>query len=118
MTVDWTKPIQTRNGRPARLLGVLDSSGINHIVAVRIGEFELMREHLCDGKAASGLGAHNDIINVPPEPKRFVRWVNLYANGEAGYPFATRAEADCQAYNRIGCRRIELVEGFDDETLP
>ena len=110
--IDWTKPIQTYTGKPARLLGVLKNpSGRNHVVA--IGEYEFAVCRYSDGCSR---GQGEDIINVPLPPRKFVRWVNLYE--DAMFFYVSRKAADISGTGRIGCRRVELAEWFDDESDP
>lgn len=76
MKIDWTKPIQTKDGREARLLcDDLKDCDQNYLVAV-----------LSDDEVAEGLysfrsnGTRDNtqlaIINVPEEPVK--KWVNLF----------------------------------------
>ena len=117
MAVDWTKPIQTRDGRPARLLGVLKGIRVGHVVAYEkdTSEFVLFRQS--DGHSMFDVDSPSDIINVPPEPKRFVRWVNVYSNQDLITVHYDRVRADSSALgSRSGCRKIIITEGYDDET--
>ena len=122
MTVDWTKPIQTRDGRPARLLGVLKGRPFtSHVVALP-EESDTSRECLMirnsDGSASMGCTHPLDIINVPPEPRKFVRWCNVYPQ-DVITMYYDRVRADSAALgSRTGCRKIIITEGYDDETLP
>ena len=119
--IDWTKPLQTRDGKPARLLGLLKGRPIlSHIVAVP-DETDESRECLCircnDGSASLGCTSPHDIINVPP-PRKFVRWVNLNESGQCVCHESRKLADEKAGPFRIGCRRIELTEGFDDEIPP
>ena len=120
MSVDWTKPIQTRDGKPARLLGVL--RGLEHlgevcahVVAVQ-NNGEYMTSRYATGSLIRLSEQAGDIINVPPPPRKFVRWVNLYED-DTTFFHDTRKAANIAGAGRIGCRRVELAEGFDDETV-
>lgn len=67
MSVDWTKPIQTRSGVRVRLVGAVNYGGARETrVVVRIGkdgkDFGQLWECYEDGRQ---LG-ESDIINVPP----------------------------------------------------
>lgn len=112
MSVDWSRPIQTRDGRPARLLGELNVKQGNpykKVVAV-ISEYGTHeRAIICrsDG-VAQRKGPR--ITNVP---RKHVRWVNMYdyRDGISGL-YSSREAADRGAIeSRIACIRIEFEEG-------
>lgn len=86
MTFDPTKPVQTRDGRPARILCVdAKISKTAPIVALvdRPGEDgELLDFYDADGRASCSISGGNDLVNVP---QTVGRWIHLYryvANGE------------------------------------
>lgn len=70
MNVDWSKPIQTRDGRKARLLGELKTSSAeteNRVVAVEgAGGDEGVYPYFENGSYFLHEEGHRDIINVPP----------------------------------------------------
>jgi hypothetical protein len=116
--VDWGKPIQTRDGRQARRIGVLDQ----HYLAAR----NVVAARSMDGSCeylllATDLGAVNgsdcDIVNAP---QKHVRWVNIYETQCGEHFFKSREAADQHAHHtRIACVRIEFTEGeglTDDPT--
>lgn len=114
-TVDWTKPIQTRDGRKARLLGMLDNKIYTHAVAITDGAGEFVT--ICaDNGTYSDTASRLDIVNIPPKPRQIDVWVNYFYDGL--YPigcYLTRAAADAavRGGHRIGCRKVVITEGFD-----
>ena len=117
MTVDWTKPIQTRDGRPARVLCLDLRKGAGDFAAVAVTDTdhtEFIWTRPLTGKAGDGESGI-DIINVPE--KRTV-YINFY---EGGCPEVcrSRAAADVEAskysrLNRIACIKVEYTEGQFD----
>ncbi len=80
MIVDWTKPIQTVDGRKARLLGELKASSVHNesrVVAVEEpnGD-EHAKSYFEDGQYFSDRKSQHDIINVPP--RRVMREVEAW----------------------------------------
>ncbi len=74
--IDWTKPIQTKDGRKARLLGTLAGNG-RRIIAISNSDTneELYEVLFADGSQDGGWGKDN-IINVPEKMK-----VHIYRDG-------------------------------------
>lgn len=81
MSVDWTKPIQTVDGRKARLLGELKTLSVeaeSMVVAVeRAGGYESVHAYLENGRYFSYKESPRDIINVPP--RKVMREVEAWA---------------------------------------
>lgn len=54
-----------------------------------------------------------------PEPRRFVRWMNMYPGQKAIGVHGTKADANrTRAHDCIACLRIEFTEGQFDEPQP
>ena len=70
MNVDWTKPIQTRDGRKARLLGELKTSSVET-------ERRAVAVECPDGSEWGYTIFEDDIINVPP--RKVMREVEAWA---------------------------------------
>lgn len=114
--VDWTKPIQTRNGEMAEFMGVIHlpipSKNFNHLIAYSKcgGEgvfFKLVNK---DGRLGQFHDYDEDIINVPERIKRTV-WLNVYAHpDDDSYGYSTRERADANEHkgNRIACVKLEI----------
>ena len=110
MAFDPTKPVRTRDGRPARIV-CTDARGTFPVVALVADEDgdESPREYTLSGHVHSGAAPNNlDLINAP---ERHVRWVNVYsAGGCTGHK--TRHDADTwNDSGRIACVRLEFEEG-------
>lgn len=110
--IDWDKPLQTKNGRPARLLGTLAGTApydYRHAVAVtnRAGNRESILMYTDDGLHPDD---NNCLVNVP---QKRVKWVNCYPFGDLGdCVHESREAADRNAHrSRIACIRIEFEEG-------
>ena len=114
MAVDWDKPIQTKDGRPARLLGMRNHPKFPRVIAVpAYGGDGFERVDTCteDGRICGVIGPHfSDIVNAP---QRHVRWVNMYADvSSITGLYTSREAADKGAFGqRIACLRIEFEEG-------
>lgn len=71
MSIDWTKPIQTRDGRPARLLGHIDAQQPVVVAYVNDKEGETVEAFHTDGRyylyEVDGESKF-DIVNVPTDP--------------------------------------------------
>lgn len=112
MSIDWTKPVQTRDGRKV-VIYCTDAPGTERVHG-RVEGSGWPLSWQADGAYKCGGASSLDLINAP-EPKR-VAWVNLYPD-QHGSAYKTKAEADefC-AHNRIACVRVEWSPGqFDEE---
>lgn len=117
MTLDLTKPVQTREGLPAEIVRT-DMGGSTPILAVVTPgsgiKYPVMTR--LDGQQYSAV-APSDLVNAP-EPKRYV-WLNAHPHG-ALYVYSTRRAADNAAgteatTDRISCQKFEIIPGkFDD----
>ena len=111
--LDLSKPVQTRNGRPVRIL-CTDAKGPYPIVGLMpSGEAEHVGSWMVGGNSSPYSWTQDDLINVP-EPKRYV-WLNVYRDGASAALYTSRNEADrYEVGERVGCIKVELVERFDD----
>lgn len=111
--IDWTKPIQTRSGRPARVL-CTDLKDTEYPVAVAVlvsDKHEAAYTYTAEGKYAIEGDEPFDIINVP---EKRVRYFNVFDMSEG---FNSRAKADRAAGVKVrrACIRVEYIDGqFDD----
>jgi hypothetical protein len=112
MAIDWTKPLQTKDGMPVRYLGTIKGEH-RIVVAVDVGEKELVWHVPEDGRNA--LNPNNSIVNAPLPPRDL--WVNVYRNVHGqlvyGIPRESREEADSHpnCHNRIACAHFTYTEG-------
>ena len=113
MTFDPTKPVQTRDGRKARIVSDKVSRGGYKYIAIISEESgdEWSGTFISDGSYyASGDACHRDLINVPEKREM---WVNVY-DGSYKSPVGhdSRESADlCSFQNRIACVRVEYEVG-------
>lgn len=108
MSIKWDQPIQTRDGRPVRVLCTdRKGAGLRPVIALLQNadgsETELHR-HL-DGRAERDARCC-DIINVP---MKHTQWLNVYS---ASMGYQTKELADKYAVSgRIACIEVEFAEG-------
>jgi len=108
---DLKKPVQTRDGRKARIVAT-DRIGKHSIVAL-IGEGEMPCAYpvngLCGGPEYLTC---NDLVNIP---KRHTAWINFYSSDLLSHFniwHATKEEADRGAgSNRLACVEVPWFEG-------
>ena len=107
--VDWSKPIQTRGGQPARLVTVIKGT-FNHVVVVDDKQvIQVTEGGLWQGEPYA---EPMDIVNVPPKKMTGEFWVNIYPDGSSAAGHLSRAEADKLAStNRVACKRVQWTEG-------
>jgi hypothetical protein len=106
MTFDPTKPVQTRDGRKARILAA-DIKNVYPILAVieETSGREVADTFKSDGRILVNGESHSDLINIPEKTTSFV---NMYAR--EGYK--TLQEAKCyQGDNCIGVIEMTIVDG-------
>lgn len=111
---DPSKPVRTRDGRPARII----CTDLRH---PRFSIVALAQRHdgtedflLCtaDGSISLPCPSENDLVNVH---EKDIGWVNIYAHGSS-HLHRSRTDADKYASpSRIACIRIEYEEGQFDE---
>lgn len=117
MKFDPTKPVQTKSGKPARILATDRKNSKYPIIALVTypaggEEVESFRPNgIFYGDASP---SERDLVNVP-EKRTYERWVNVYADGSAGGPHLDRQSADSAGAHtgRVACIHIkrEYVEG-------
>ena len=119
MTIDWNKPVQTRDGSEVNIYTTSAKAG-NKKYPVR-GEvlkksgFWSFESWTPEGEwSACAADSDLDLVNVP---EKHVRYFNMYPDsGKFVQPRSSRDEADAKAAaGRIACVRVEFEEGqFDD----
>jgi hypothetical protein len=117
MAIDWTKPVQTRDGRKVRVLctdapdspypviGLIDKGGEPEIWTIG-GVY-----------AANGATSNLDIINAPEPAVTVTRWANVYEDKISSL-FETKGDCDAVATGgRIACVPVTITyrpgEGLD-----
>lgn len=110
MALDLTKPVQTRDGRPVRILCTdrkIDRVDVPVVGLVTnkagcefIDFWSLTGVHLAS-RAGEG-----DLVNVP---QRKSKWMNVYGGGSGGF-FHDTKEACEEAAQRSSSHRTEVIE--------
>lgn len=106
MTFEPTKPVQTRDGRKARVICTnlhwYDGRGRPIVYLIMNGAGEAICT--CDKDGRSTGYPADDLINIP-EKRRVVGWVNIY---DTPMFYRSKDEADSAAAPyRIGCIEID-----------
>lgn len=86
MAIDWTKPVQTRDGRKVRVL-CTDGPDLRYPV-IGLVDGELRPETWTIGgrfARSADNPTHLDLINTPDPPVTLTRWVNVYPDMERSY---------------------------------
>jgi hypothetical protein len=117
--IDWTKPIQTKNGKAARYLGRLNTkSAYCHVVAVRDSENEDEKQLYNVSDSGKFCGDEKWAWNIINVPQKHVYWLNVYNPKSPmrhdhvfGQPRRSLESADKNGEGRIACIRIEFTEG-------
>lgn len=89
MKFDWNMPFKTKDGLPARLLGVVKSvTRLTHMVAVDRGREECVNSYTSDGAFwADGSTCPSDLVNVK------TGYINVYHVGQNSYYYTTLEDA-------------------------
>ena len=115
MTLDLTKPVQTRDGRKVEI--VTTKGREPYPVLGFIGELSFPTGWSADGAFELGTPSHHDLINTP-EPKRVVDfWAHVYADG-SGKLLASKAGPDIWGkVERITRVHVRWTEGRGAEII-
>jgi hypothetical protein len=106
--VDWSKPIQTRAGRKARLLGEIIGRDDPFAVAVMTEDGrEDVLYYFASGKFYVNATCVNDIINTPERIEREV-WLTLYRSGDISTDETEEAAKANRDKDRIACVRVQI----------
>lgn len=116
--LDLTKPVETQDGRPVTIV-LTDARGDNPIKGY-IGDDETLLGWYASGQYYSSEKNWRDLRNVAPKPLERIVYANVYKNSDgelyAGQTYSSRGVADGKAASsRVGCVKLELVEGQFDE---
>lgn len=114
--LDINKPVQTRDGRKARII-CKDRINTDFSVVVLVdfegSEVVLAYNHLGESQITEKHSGDLDLINVP---EKHVRYINLNEGDVVGGTYKTKEDADEWARDhRVSRIRVELKEGqYDD----
>lgn len=109
--IDWNRPIQTRDGKPARFVCTRKAvMSKKRVVLIDHGNVEMV----CYA-SEDGLTSTETLINVP---QKHVQWLNAHVNADGNViacAHGCRESADKWAeitlQPRIACVRVEFMEG-------
>ena len=122
MPLDWNKPLQTKEGEQARLLGIVNSSSprLTHIVAVKdaVDGTEYVFSYNKSGECFED-GEHTTELDLVNTPQKHVLWLNCYSGTGGTVRHAdwhdSREDADhwgaASCNRRIACIKVEFEEG-------
>lgn len=109
--IDWTKPIETVKGHPARIIGTFKGKDYTRSVAVTLGGIEVPHSYTESGHYWPHCSDFDfNLRNVAPKMVKRKIWVNVYADpflkGQYGM---SRAQADSFAFScRQHCVETEI----------
>jgi len=102
--IDWTKPVQTRDGRKVRVLCTDANNGEYPVIALVAHESrDTVVSYRTNGGSCIGRTSAVDAINVPEQVHR---WINVCSDGHSLWTSRALADEYCTS-KRIGV--IELV---------
>lgn len=113
MTFDPTKPVQTRDGRPARILCTDARNNYRKPIFALVthGDSEQFWQYHSDGKINAGsITDVLDLVNIP-ERIQLKRWVHIYKDRQGAYTtctFMTKADAPRGSHSLVACVEIDL----------
>jgi hypothetical protein len=106
--VDWSKPIQTRDGRKAEFLRELAGRDDPFAAAVMDKDGrEAVLFYFADGRLLSLDESPSDIINTPERIKREV-WLTLYRSGDISTDETEEAAKANRDKDRVACVRVQI----------
>lgn len=111
MKLDPTRPVQTRDGRKARI--VSDKIGIHPLKYIAVVTNEDGKEYAMpfsyEGRVYNDAKSIGDLVNVPEKREM---WVNVYEGEPCVFSYASRNYADMNSHpNRIACVHVEYEVG-------
>lgn len=101
---DPKKPVQTRDGRKARVLAVNLKGACPIAAAIEDSDEEFVTQFFTSGRLSSEGDTPDDLVN--PVHKVPI-WVNVYSDGSYE-PHATSASALMNGRNRESCFQVDV----------
>lgn len=114
MTFDPTKPVRTRDGRPARIICVDRQNKYPIVALVTEAGQELVCLFTRAGKNyAIGPESDEDLVNIP---QRHERWIVVGHGGDSVVLHRSEADARSSAYMREGKPKCQVLRiEWEDE---
>lgn len=113
MTLDLTKPVQTRGGMAVRILAT-DIKGDHPIAGVvtYLDGVETLENWAADGRWFNGQD-EDTVLDLVQADVWFEGWINLYPAGRASMVYPSREQADIHANHRdrLACHFIRVKQG-------
>jgi len=114
--LDLTKPIQTRDGKKAKIVSsTWKATGRNDCILAAVegpyGDVPVVA--LPNGRVCTSNEEPDDLVNVP---KTYIKWLNIYPDpyNIIITPWNTKEDANASTVpgkDRIACVKIEYTEG-------
>lgn len=103
MTIDWTRPLQTRNGKYKVRVLCTDAKGRLPVVCLVLRDNEdRIQTYTLEGRVITDVDCDNDAVNVP-EKRTIKGWVNVY-NDHSGPIHDSEVVANSVSHEgRIAC---------------
>jgi hypothetical protein len=107
---DVSKPVQTRSGKPARIVATdyKVGNGYTILAIVEEGDREYAFSYLPDGRFSSaGREEDLDLVNVPQRIKKSM-WLNIYRRNQisaGAHDSREQANRDA-AFDRVACVEV------------
>lgn len=98
MSVDWTKPIQTRDGRKAELLCKDLLGDFSHAVKVKCKEGNMIGCYKPNGNRFQHESDY-DIINVPPQKVKREGWIVFFNHNKLVWDTLFESESAAIAFS-------------------
>lgn len=104
---DPRKPVQTRDGREAKVYEVYDKY-LHGAYKNDDGSWDLVHRTI-NGLVYHGTIRDKDFVNIP-EKFEIKGWVNVYPDGSQSPPYETKEFANIRArYGRIACIFVDMT---------
>lgn len=88
MSIDFNKPVQTRDGRPVRIL-CTDAINVNRPIVGLVRQSE--ENEVLSSWSSNGFWSYidnptnNDLVQTPEPPKVITRYANVYSDHTVGF---------------------------------
>lgn len=105
--LDLTKPVQTRDGRPVRILCHDFVSPLSIVYAVKNNDCsEFLSSCYPDGRVTLDHTTQRDLINVPPKPAKY--YVNVFRDSDGEIYIGGAHKKPIETSNRNFIKTIEF----------